>query len=88
MTLTDKSGAPVTVTKLADRFTVGVDGKSVGLTAYREHGGQRVFHHTEVDEDFGVTWAGNGAHRAGADRDARGWSADCAGMSDGARLRA
>jgi uncharacterized protein len=53
MTLTDKTGAEVAITRRTDRFTVGVDGNNVGLTAFREHGGQRVFYHTEVDEAFG-----------------------------------
>lgn len=50
---TDKTGAPVTVTREADKFTIGVEGKTVGLAAFADHDGQRVFHHTEVDEAFG-----------------------------------
>ncbi len=53
MTLTDKTGAPVTVTKEAGKFTVGVDGNSVGLVAFAEWDGQRVFFHTEVDDAYG-----------------------------------
>jgi len=53
MTLTDKTGAPVTVTKEADTFTVGVDGKTVGLVAFAERDGRRVFVHTEVDDAYG-----------------------------------
>jgi predicted GNAT family acetyltransferase len=53
VTLTDKTGAPVTVTKEPDAFTIGVDGKTVGRTEFAEHDGQRVFYHTEVDEAFG-----------------------------------
>jgi len=53
MTLTDKTGAPVTVIREADRFTVGVNGKTVGLVAFAERDGQRVFFHTEVDDAFG-----------------------------------
>lgn len=53
MTLTDKTGAPVTVTKEADRFIVGVNGKAVGLTAFAERDGQRVFFHTEVEDAYG-----------------------------------
>ncbi|BBZ00739.1 N-acetyltransferase [Mycolicibacterium chitae] len=52
MTLTDKTGAPVTVTKESDRFTVGVDGKTAGHTAYVERDGRRVFFHTEVSDGF------------------------------------
>jgi uncharacterized protein len=53
MTLTDKTGAPVAVTKEADRFTVCVNGKTVGLVAFAERDGQRVFFHTEVDDAHG-----------------------------------
>lgn len=49
----DKTGAPVTVTAEADRFTVSVEGKTVGLTAFADRGEQRVFYHTEVDDAFG-----------------------------------
>lgn len=53
MTLTDKTGAPVTVAREADKFTVTVEGKTVGLAAFGDRDGQRVFSHTEVDEAFG-----------------------------------
>jgi predicted GNAT family acetyltransferase len=50
---TDKTGAPVVVTREPGEFTIGVDGKTVGSTAYTDRDGQRVFYHTEVDEAFG-----------------------------------
>ncbi|KAA0079084.1 N-acetyltransferase [Mycolicibacterium sp. P9-64] len=53
MPLTDKTGAPVTVDKKTDEFTISVDGKSVGLEAFAERDGQRIFHHTEIDDAFG-----------------------------------
>ena len=53
MMLTDKNGEPVEVTQEADRFSIAVDGKPVGLTAFVEHGEQRVFYHTEIDPAFG-----------------------------------
>lgn len=53
MTLTDKTGAPVTVAREADKFTVAVEGKTVGLAAFGDRDGQRVFSHTEVDGAFG-----------------------------------
>jgi len=53
MTLTDKTGAPVTVTKHPDRFTIEVDGQQVGLLDYQDRDGRRAFPHTEVDESFG-----------------------------------
>ena len=52
MALTDKTGAPATVRKEADRFTVAVEGKPVGLTEFVDRGEQRVFPHTQVDDAF------------------------------------
>ena len=52
MALTDKTGAPVTVTKESDKFTIAVDGNPAGLTAYADQDNQRVFPHTEVDDAF------------------------------------
>jgi predicted GNAT family acetyltransferase len=52
MTLTDKTGAPVTVHKESNKFTIAVDGETVGLTAYADDRGSRVFPHTEVDDGF------------------------------------
>ncbi|WP_413812495.1 GNAT family N-acetyltransferase [Streptomyces sp. OE57] len=34
------------------RHEIIVDGKRVGLTAYRDRGEQRVFYHTEVEDAF------------------------------------
>ena len=34
------------------RYEILVDGRRAGLTAYRDHGEQRVFFHTEIDEAF------------------------------------
>ncbi|MGW2556789.1 GNAT family N-acetyltransferase [Streptomyces sp. NPDC001635] len=34
------------------RYEILVDGECAGLTAYRDHGDQRVFYHTEVDDAF------------------------------------
>ncbi|MEU9246016.1 GNAT family N-acetyltransferase [Streptomyces shenzhenensis] len=45
--------APVVVHDGAHhRYEILVDGERVGLTAYRDHGDQRVFYHTEVDDAF------------------------------------
>jgi predicted GNAT family acetyltransferase len=52
MTLTDKTGAPVTVTREADRFNVDVEGKTVGHAAFAERDGKRVFFHTEVADGY------------------------------------
>lgn len=54
---TDKTGAPTEVTAEADRFSISVDGQKVGFTEFLDHstdqGNQRIFPHTEVDEEFG-----------------------------------
>jgi predicted GNAT family acetyltransferase len=34
------------------RYEILVDGKTAGLTAYRDHDHQRVFYHTEIDDAF------------------------------------
>ena len=52
MTLTDKTGAPVTVAKESDRFTVGVDGAEAGYAEYVERDGRRVFFHTVVSDEY------------------------------------
>jgi uncharacterized protein len=49
---TDKTGAPTTVTRGHDKFTIAVDGQHVGVTAFKDRGNQRVFTHTEVDDAF------------------------------------
>lgn len=51
--LVDKTGAPVTVALGHDRYTIAVDGKRVGLTAFIDHDSQRIFYHTEIDEAYG-----------------------------------
>jgi predicted GNAT family acetyltransferase len=49
----DKTGAPTTVTAEAGRYTIAVDGKTVGLADFADHDDQRVFYHTEIDPAFG-----------------------------------
>ena len=53
MTLTDKTGAPVTVSQKPHEFSIEVEGKTVGLAAFTERDGQRVFYHTQVGDEFG-----------------------------------
>ena len=50
---TDKTGAPTTVTRGHDKFTIAVDGQTVGVAVFADRGNQRIFIHTEVDENFG-----------------------------------
>ncbi len=49
----DKTGAATTVTAEEGRYTISVDGETVGLADFADRGDQRVFHHTEVDPAFG-----------------------------------
>lgn len=49
---TDKTGATTTVTAEDGRFTIGVDGHTVGLAEYADRDGQRIFTHTEVEPDY------------------------------------
>ncbi|KUI37107.1 GNAT family N-acetyltransferase [Mycobacterium sp. GA-2829] len=49
---TDKTGASTTVNAESDRFTIGVEDKTVGFAAFTDRGGQRVFTHTEVEEEY------------------------------------
>jgi uncharacterized protein len=50
---TDKTGAEATVSAEDRKYTIAVDGQTVGLAAVADRGEQRVFYHTEVDERFG-----------------------------------
>lgn len=50
---TDKTGAEATVSPADGKYTVAVDGETVGLAAFADRDNQRVFYHTEVDERFG-----------------------------------
>ena len=49
---TDKTGAPTTVSAGNGQFTIAVDGHEIGLTAFVDHDDQRIFHHTEVGDDY------------------------------------
>ena len=49
----DKTGSPTTVTAEEGRYTIEVDGKTVGLADFADRGDQRVFFHTEVDPAYG-----------------------------------
>ncbi|UXA18222.1 GNAT family N-acetyltransferase [Mycobacterium sp. SMC-4] len=49
---TDKTGAPTEVNAEADRFTISVAGQQAGFTQIVDHDGQRIFPHTEVDDQF------------------------------------
>ncbi|KWX65911.1 GNAT family N-acetyltransferase [Mycobacterium sp. NAZ190054] len=49
---TDKTGAPTEVATESDRFSISVDGTKAGFTEYVDHGNQRIFPHTEIDDAF------------------------------------
>lgn len=36
-----------------DRYEISVDEQSAGFAEYVDRGGQRIFHHTEIGENFG-----------------------------------
>ena len=48
----DKTGTQTTVTEDEGRYTIAVEGKTVGLADFADRGDQRVFYHTEVDPAF------------------------------------
>src|ERR1700749_646795 len=48
----DKTGAEGTVRAEDGKYTIAVDGQTVGLAAVADRGNQRVFYHTEVDDQF------------------------------------
>ncbi len=49
----DKTGAEATVSAEHQKYTIAVEGKTVGLAEFADRGDQRVFYHTEVDPSFG-----------------------------------
>lgn len=49
---TNAHSAPVEVVKLADRFSISVDGIEAALTRYADHSGSRIFYHTETRNEF------------------------------------
>src|ERR1700730_3605761 len=50
---TDKTGTQTTVSAADGKYTIAVDGQTVGLAALADRDNQRVLYHTEVDEQFG-----------------------------------
>jgi predicted GNAT family acetyltransferase len=49
---TDRTGAPTTVTVEASRFTIAVEGKTVGLVDFVDRDGRRIFPHTEIQPAY------------------------------------
>lgn len=50
---TDKTGAQTAVSATDGKYTIAVEGQTVGLAAVADRDNKRVFYHTEVDEQFG-----------------------------------
>ncbi len=50
---TDKTGAETTVSLHDGKYTIAVEGKTVGFADFVDRGDQRVFHHTEIDPAYG-----------------------------------
>jgi uncharacterized protein len=50
---TDKTGAETTVSAQDGKYTIAVEGKTVGLADFADRGDQRVFYHTEIDPSYG-----------------------------------
>ena len=50
---TDKTGAEATVSAAEGKYTIAVNGETVGLAAVADRDNQRVFYHTEVQDRFG-----------------------------------
>ncbi|OMB96198.1 acetyltransferase [Mycobacterium sp. NS-7484] len=48
----DRTGAATAVTEHADRFTIEVEGKTVGLADFHDRDGRRIFPHTEVNPQY------------------------------------
>ncbi|MDT5260072.1 MAG: uncharacterized protein QOD10_5152 [Mycobacterium sp.] len=49
----EKTGAETTVTVEEGRYTIAVEGKTVGLADFADRDDQRVFYHTEIDPAYG-----------------------------------
>ncbi|MEZ0362265.1 GNAT family N-acetyltransferase [Mycobacterium sp. pUA109] len=47
------------VTNTANQYEINVDGVRAGLAAYVDSGGQRIFYHTEIGDEFGGRGLGN-----------------------------
>ncbi|MDA3662338.1 GNAT family N-acetyltransferase [Mycobacterium xenopi] len=50
---TDKTGAQTAVVVEQGKYTIAVEGKTVGHAAVADRDDQRVFYHTEIDDNFG-----------------------------------
>jgi uncharacterized protein len=51
--MTADKTAQTTVRAEDGKYTIAVEGKTVGLAEFADRGDQRVFYHTEIDPDYG-----------------------------------
>jgi predicted GNAT family acetyltransferase len=49
---TDKTGAQTTVSATDGKYTIAVEGQTVGLAAVADRDNKRVFYHTKVEDQF------------------------------------
>ncbi len=49
----DKTGAQTTVSAQDGKYTIAVEGETVGFADFIDRGDERVFYHTEIDPAFG-----------------------------------
>ena len=83
---TDKTGAEATVSAADGKYTIAVDGETVGLAAVADRGEQRVFYHTEVDERFGGRGLADDSDRRGFAGDPRRRKTCRRDLPDGGRV--
>lgn len=50
---TDKTGAETTISAEDGKYTIAVEGKTVGVADFADRDNQRVFYHTEIDPAYG-----------------------------------
>ncbi|MGE2835386.1 GNAT family N-acetyltransferase [Mycobacterium sp. SMC-4] len=48
----DRTGAPTQVTADSERFSIAVEGRTVGFADFYDRDGVRVFPHTQVDPTY------------------------------------
>ncbi|MCP3811874.1 N-acetyltransferase [Mycobacteriaceae bacterium Msp059] len=48
----DRTGATTSVAEHPDRFTIEVEGRTVGLADFHDRDGRRTFPHTEIEPQY------------------------------------
>ena len=83
---TDKTGAQTTVSAADGKYTIAVEGQTVGLAALADRDNQRVFYHTEVNEQFGGRGLANILVGGSSRGNPRGRQTRCRRVPDGGRI--